>query len=67
MSNNIKTCPKCLGSKELMTPKKTRGFEYLKCNICNGIGEVEKQLYDDYIFSLDEDNFDDEHETNNGW
>lgn len=71
MKNNTCTCPKCLGSKEIMEPKKTKGFEYNKCTLCNGVGVVEQQLSDDYIFSLDEENFyddyDGEYESNNGW
>lgn len=56
-------CPKCLSAKEIMVPKETKGFKYEKCTLCNGTGEVPLQLSDDYIFSLDEDNF----ETNDDW
>lgn len=63
-----KQCPQCLGAVEIMTPKETRGFEYKECSLCNGTGEVHPQIYDDYLFSLDEDNFeDDDFEINNGW
>ena len=68
---NQTVCPKCLGAQEIMEPKEKKGFEYNKCTLCNGTGAVEQQLHDDYIFSLDEDNFyndnDNEYETNNGW
>lgn len=65
--DNTKECPKCLGSKEIMEPKETRGFKYCKCTLCNGTGKVHPQIYDDYIFSLDEDNFENDYETNDGW
>lgn len=65
--NKQKDCPKCLGAKELMEPKKTKGFEYRKCSICNGKGTVNQELYDDYIFSMNEENYDDDYESNNGW
>lgn len=56
------TCPCCLGAKEIMEPKKTRGFKYVKCNLCDGKGKVHPEIADDYIFSLDEENYDDEYE-----
>ena len=58
-----KECPQCLGAKEIMVPKDTKGFKYEKCSLCNGTCNLDPQLYDDYIFSLDEDNF----ETNDDW
>jgi RecJ-like exonuclease len=64
---NAKECPQCLGAKEIMLPKETRGFEYKECSLCHGEGKVPNQIFDDYIFSLDEDNFDDDFEVNNGW
>ena len=67
MKNKTKTCPKCLGAKEIMEPKKTRGFEYVNCSLCHGIGEVEQQLHDDFIFAQNEENYDDDYEINNGW
>lgn len=62
MRNNVE-CPKCLGAKEIMTPKKTRGFEYEKCTLCQGTGLVPQELEDDYILSLNEDRL----ETNDDW
>lgn len=67
MKNSEVECPKCLGAKELMEPKPTKGFEYRNCNICKGKGTVSSVLYDDYIFSLDEENYDDDYESNNDW
>jgi RecJ-like exonuclease len=67
MSNKTTICPKCLGAKEIMTPKKTRGFEYINCNLCEGTGEVDEQLNDDFIFAQNEENYDDDYESNNGW
>jgi len=61
--NGSRECPKCLGVKEIMTPKKTRGFQYEKCDLCNGSGNVSKELEEDYILSLNEDVF----ETNDDW
>lgn len=49
-------CPKCLGAKTLMTPKKKRGFEYKKCTLCEGSGDVSFELEEDFILSLNEDN-----------
>jgi DnaJ-class molecular chaperone len=56
-------CTQCLGAKEIMTPKETKGFEYKKCSLCNGHGKVEQQLADDFVFAMNEDNF----ETNDDW
>lgn len=56
MKNKVE-CSKCLGAKEVMTPKKTRGFEYKTCDLCNGQGKVEKDIADDYIISLNEDEY----------
>lgn len=57
-------CPKCLGTGETMEgKKKKKGFEYKVCNLCNGKGKVPDEIANDYIFSLNEDNF----ETNDDW
>ena len=53
-------CPKCLGSGQPMTAKKDVGFEYKKCNICEGTGEVTPELEEDFILSLNEDNINEE-------
>lgn len=54
----LEICPKCFGSKENMEGKKNKkGFEYKKCNLCKGKGEVHPEIAEDYIFSLNEDNF----------
>lgn len=57
---NFTTCPKCLGAQEIMEPKERRGFEYKECNVCNATGIVSEELADDYIFSINEDNFEEE-------
>lgn len=49
---NKTECPNCLGTGEVMTAKKTRGFEY-KCNLCNGEKIISKDLAEDYMLSLD--------------
>lgn len=62
--DSLEICPKCLGSGEVMEGKsKKRGFKYEICNLCNGKGEVPEEISNDYIFSLNEDNF----ETNDDW
>lgn len=53
-------CPHCLGLKQVMEPKPTHGFEYKECRICQGTGEVSQQLEDDYIFAMNEDNFEED-------
>ena len=58
MKHNQTECPKCLGIGEVMEPKKKgKGFTYSTCNLCNGEKKVTKQLYDDYLFSMNEDYF----------
>jgi hypothetical protein len=56
-------CPKCFGIVEVMEPLKKKGFKYKTCTLCKGKGTVPKELADDYVFSLNEDNF----ETNDDW
>lgn len=63
MERNKTDCPQCCGAKTIMIPKETKGFEYKECSLCQGTGVVSTQLADDYIFSLNEDNF----ETNDDW
>ena len=53
-------CPKCLSAGQLMEPKETRGFKYKDCSLCGGNGSVSQELEDDYILSLNEDNFEEE-------
>jgi hypothetical protein len=48
-------CPKCIGAKEVMVPKKPRGFEYASCSLCSGTGIVTPELSEDYVLSLNED------------
>ena len=43
-----------------MEPKETKGFEYRICSLCRGKGIVPDQIADDYVFSITEENFDDE-------
>lgn len=45
----MKTCPKCLGAKEIMVPKQKRGFEYEVCDICEGTALVSTVFEEDYI------------------
>lgn len=63
MKNKKVICPKCLGAQEIMEPKKTAGFEYKPCSLCKGKGEVLPELEEDFILSINEDNF----ETNDDW
>lgn len=58
--NGMEDCPKCFGSKETMEAKDTKGFEYKKCNLCHGEGVVPNEVAEDFIFSITEDNFNDE-------
>lgn len=59
MNSNQTECPKCLGAKEIMEPKKTKGFVYKTCDLCDGNGYVSNQIADDFIFAMNEDNFED--------
>jgi hypothetical protein len=63
MKENFTQCPKCIGAKEVMVPKKTKGFKYEPCNLCDRQGVVNKEIADDFIFAIDEDNF----ENNDDW
>lgn len=57
-NSNLEECPQCLGTGEVMDAKKTgKGFLYKSCKLCNGKKTVTKQLYDDYLFSMNEDYF----------
>lgn len=62
MSKTVE-CPQCVGAKEIMVPKETKGFKYEKCTLCNGTGKVTPQLASDFIFAMNEDNF----ESNDDW
>lgn len=53
-------CPKCFGSKQVMEPKESKGFEYKDCTLCNGEGTVSSDVSEDFIFSINEDNFEEE-------
>lgn len=63
MEKNKTQCPKCLELGEIMEAKPIRGFEYKKCNLCQGEGTVTQELADDYVFSLNEDLL----ESNENW
>lgn len=67
MNGNLETCPQCLGAVTYMEGKETKGFEYKNCTLCKGKGEVHPQLASDFLFSMNENNFDDDYEINNGW
>ena len=56
-------CPKCLGAQQLMEAKQTAGFEYRTCSLCKGEGEVLPEIEEDFILSMNEDNF----ESNDDW
>jgi len=60
MQDNLEQCPKCVGAKEIMVPKESKGFKYVNCNLCNGEGKVHPQIADDFIFAITEDNFETE-------
>jgi glutaredoxin len=64
---NKTECPQCLGTKQVMTAKQTKGFEYKECKLCDENGLVEQEIADDYIFAMSENNFDDDFETNDDW
>jgi hypothetical protein len=53
-------CPKCVGAKQIMEPnvKPKVGFTYNTCTLCNGVGFVNSELEEDFLLSLNEDNFD---------
>jgi len=59
MQDNLTECPKCLGIGKIMEAKKTKGFEYKTCSLCNGSGYVDNQIAEDFIFSINENNFED--------
>jgi len=51
-----KLCPKCLSTGEVMEGRKeSKGFQYNKCSLCNGIGVVSEETVEDYLLSLNED------------
>ena len=52
---NETICPSCIGAKEIMVAKETKGFEYKTCNLCNGDGYVSNDLAEDFELSLNED------------
>jgi len=54
MDKNVQ-CPCCVGTGEIMIAKKTRGFEYKPCWLCNQKGVVSPIIADDYILSLNEE------------
>lgn len=59
MENKVE-CPVCLGVGETMEGRKdSKGFEYKKCNLCKEKGVVDKEIEEDFILSLDEDQIDD--------
>jgi len=53
-------CPKCFGAQQIMEPKQDRGFKYESCSLCKGTGKVPEEISDDYIFSITEENFEDD-------
>ena len=52
---NQHLCSKCIGAKEVMEPKKDKGFEYKTCSLCKGVGYVDQEINDDFELSLNED------------
>jgi hypothetical protein len=57
---NLELCPKCFGSRKVMEPKLTKGFDYKECSLCHGTGEVLDEIADDFIFSITEENFEED-------
>lgn len=51
-------CTQCLGSKQYMVPKKTTGFEYKDCTLCDENGEISPDVAEDFNLSLDENTID---------
>lgn len=51
------TCNKCFGATEIMQPKANgkKGFEYVECTLCNGIGLVTNDTAEDFLLSINED------------
>lgn len=58
--SHVSDCPKCFGAKVIMEPRVTKGFKYVECSLCGGEGTVLNEIAEDYIFSITEENFDDE-------
>ena len=58
--HSTEECPKCLGAKEIMTPRETKGFDYKECSLCRGLGIVPTQIAQDFVFSITEENFDED-------
>ena len=58
---NLKLCPSCVGSTQVMIPKTNnkKGFEYQTCTLCNGSGVVSEETEEDYLLSINEDLIDD--------
>ena len=58
---NLKLCPSCIGSTKVMIPKTNgmKGFQYIKCSLCNGTGVVSEETVEDYLLSLNENLIDD--------
>ena len=56
-----KLCCKCIGSTQVMIPKTNnkKGFEYIKCSLCNGTGVISEEIEEDFLLSLNEDLIDD--------
>ena len=56
-----KLCCKCIGSTQVMIPKTNnkKGFEYIKCSLCNGTGVISEEIEEDFLLSLNEDLMDD--------
>lgn len=60
MKNNNIECPKCLSTGEVMEGRKeSKGFQYIKCSLCNGTGVISEEIEEDYLLSLNEDLIDD--------
>jgi hypothetical protein len=49
------SCPNCLGSKQVMIAKATRGFTYKDCNYCDKNGLVTVEQEEDFILSKNEE------------
>jgi hypothetical protein len=55
MSMSQEECPNCLGAKQFMKAKESKGFQYVDCPLCYATGLVPGDVADDYVLSLNED------------
>jgi hypothetical protein len=57
MTSKKVECPQCLGTHEFMKGNENgKGFKYRECKMCDEDGQVEEEIAEDYLLSLNEDN-----------